>query len=147
MSSPERLLLEPGNPHDFENLEELAAELGAEGLDAQVVRRDETGYGTTFFEVLRIWLYIVEGVRAANDTHKVTSHVVRWLRDRWQADLERTGKPRPRTFTLYNQFDEPTYSVMIDLPDSEPAEQEINEDARVFVRPQAPDREDHGKDR
>lgn len=121
-----RVLLEAGNPHDFENgaLEALADNLNATGgFVAIPIRRDETGYGVTFYEVLRVWIEVTGGIEATRQTVTLATAAISWLRDRWRADQELTGKARPRVFTLYDEHDQVVREVKIDLPDGEPVDE------------------------
>lgn len=132
MSDRPRLLLDPANPHDFDpgELEQIAAGLEAEvpDVEAVAVRRPEDGYGGPFMEVLHVWEEGAVAVDAVTTTAAGAKWLIGALQARWRKDRDEhpsPEKPRPRVFNLYNENEELIRSVLIDLPDGEPAESEV----------------------
>jgi hypothetical protein len=93
------ILLEPGNPFDFDraDLEELAASLSQlTDTPARVAIRDERGYGVTAMEVLHVWLPDADAlVNAA----MLLSHLTNWAKDRQHR--ERRDHPDEPVRTRY----------------------------------------------
>jgi hypothetical protein len=119
-----RLILEPGNPHDFEahELEELAAELHAQtrkGVD--VALRAERGYGGPLHEVLHVWIpwKALEGAAAA----QVVNLLVSWLKKRWKKDdAQHPGQARPRSLLVWTTNGRCSSVIVVDYgEDGEPA--------------------------
>lgn len=136
---PVKLFLEPGNPHDLsrEELEALATGLRGEheDFDVEVFTGDERGYGTTFGEVLRIYLELGEVAGATAAISAPFVFAVRWTRARWHKDMdEHPGQnPRPRYVSLLGPDGRELKTVRIDLPDGEP--EDMEPDAQLLPSP------------
>jgi hypothetical protein len=138
MNERPTLLLDPANPYDWEpgELEQFVRDLETEtpGITAVPIRRPEEGYGGPFIEVLHVWQEYSSAVGGAATTAAATRYIIRALQKRWRQDREEhpaPEKPRPRTFSLYNENDELIRSVRIDLPDGEPVEEDIESEERA----------------
>jgi hypothetical protein len=79
-------------------------------------------------EVLHVWQEYNSAVEEVAPGAAGIAWLIKMLRGRWQRDRDEhpaPEKPRPRVFNLYNENDELIQSVIIDLPDGEPVEQEV----------------------
>jgi hypothetical protein len=118
-----RIFLEPGNPHDFTDgaLEELRDSIAHDSpeIDATVSLREEHGYGTTFGEVLRIYVEATEITSGTLGTFGPFVLAIRWAQRRWRKDREDHQRPRPRFVSLYGPDGTILKSVKIDLPSGE----------------------------
>lgn len=125
-----KLILEPGNPHDFEDLEAFAESLRTADpeLEVAVVRRSERGYGVTLLEVLNVWWDVVEAISNIGGAYAVFDLVVDYAKARWRKDREEHGdRARPRSVTLYGPDGRPIKSVRIQGPDGEPITEALPE--------------------
>jgi len=131
--------IEPANPFDLQDdeLAPLLVELGQQDVRVSVVRRPETGYGVTWWEVINVWVDISEvlgGTVAALDLLRI---IVEWTRRRWQRDKDDRpdAVPRPRSVILYGPDGRAIKSVLIDEPHGEPEEQTIGKAVEPYPRP------------
>jgi hypothetical protein len=126
------IVLEPGNPHDFSQVElsELANQLtDLHGFPTRVGIREERGYGVTFHEVMHVWVDVVEATAGTGATAVLLKSIVDWARRRWKKDKadHPNSHPRPRSVILYDAKGHPIKIVRIDVPDGEPVEEEPNQ--------------------
>lgn len=138
MTKRPTLLLDPANPHDFDpgELEQLALDLevDAPGLTAVAVRRPEEGYGGPLMEILHVWQEYSGDIGAIATTAAGTRWLIKQLQSRWLRDRDEhpePERPRARVFNLYDDNDKLVRSVVIDLPDGEPVDQDVPPDGRA----------------
>jgi hypothetical protein len=131
------VMLEPGNPRDFQEaeLDQLARELQDEyEIEVEIAARPERGYGVTLHEVIHLWVDIAEIAGGMATGLALLRTVGKWARERWQRDRDEHpgSKPRPRTVTLYDAKGRPLKRIRIDLPVGEALEEEpSNEEPRT----------------
>ncbi|MER8116464.1 hypothetical protein [Streptomyces sp. NPDC094031] len=114
------------NPYDFDSaeLEEVAQIIraAASELDVQVMERSERGYGVNAGETLDLLLNttITSAISIAMPA------LVAWARARWKHEREEHPElpPRQRSVRIiYGPTGEVLRSVVVDLPDGEPSEE------------------------
>ncbi len=123
--------IQPGNPNDFteEELGDLLKSVDdLNGAKVRLGKRDERGYGVTFYEVIQV----VADIRAAGGDvvlGALLHCIVTWLKRRWQCDRdEHSGAPpRPRSIVLLDSKGNKIRTINIDEPDGEPQEEQCEE--------------------
>src|SRR4051794_36612009 len=113
-----RILLEPGNPHDFssDELDEIVAAMEAEDpeVEVQIALRNERGYGVTLAEVVHVF---VENKDVILPTAGALAGLVKWLAKRWK-----DGNRRPKSVLIYGPRGEPLKAVRVDASSGEVSE-------------------------
>jgi hypothetical protein len=127
------IILEPGNPYDFQRseLEQLSDIVTREtGVPARPAMREEEGYGVSLHEVLYVWI-LSEPFRVELEK-KLLDLVIDWARDRWRKEKEEhpDAEPRPRSVTILGPDGEPLKALVVRDDSSEP-EEDRTEEARV----------------
>jgi hypothetical protein len=132
-----QVILEPGNPHDFDQkeLDELSKRLQEEhDVDVRTAFRPERGYGVTFHEVINVFVNVSEAASSIAGGVAVLKTVVTWAQNRWRKDRDNDprSKPRPRVVMLYDGTGKLLKRVTVDSPSGEPTEEEpLNESGRI----------------
>jgi hypothetical protein len=115
-----RIILEPGNPFDFDGeLEELAEELRSKtGKTTVVARRPEHGYGVSLHEVLHIW--VVWNNLGGPAATALLLAVTGWAVRRWKQDqAKHPDRPRPRSVIIWGSNGRPLKSITVDKQDGD----------------------------
>jgi hypothetical protein len=112
------VVIEPGNPLDFEQeeLEQLATWIKKEhGVEIRTASRPERGYGVTFHEVIHIFVDVGGAAGGIAGGLAVLSTAVKWAQNRWRRDRDQHpgSKPRPRTITLYDSQGRPLKRLFV----------------------------------
>jgi hypothetical protein len=135
-----QVIIDPGNPFDFEEAEiaELIQELQEADPDAEFVAhfREEPEFGGGLIEVLHVWTSVEDFVNQNWETIGVVATVVNWLRKRWQRDkAANPERPRPRSALIYDQEQRRVFSINIDLPAGEPLAEPVDNARHGHRRP------------
>jgi hypothetical protein len=133
MSNAGEIIIEPGNPFEFDpsDLEDLRRDLEEDSnVSARTAFREEDGYGVSMHEV--IWVWVPHGVSIAN-TLRI---LIAWGRGRWkrERDDQPEATPRPRSIIILGPDGRPLKSVVIRSDTDEPEDTTGTEDPTDFPR-------------
>lgn len=137
-----KVMLEPGNPFDFDDdeLDELADQIRRlePGDIVNVAKRPEHGYGVTLIEVLNLYLEISGAAGTVWGTIKAVRKSVEWLQQRWRKDSKDNPdeRPRPRSLLVYDENGKLIGSVRIDEPNGEAVEDDSDNEPGFREPPQ-----------
>lgn len=122
------ILLEPGNPSDFDDkeLQVLVDQLQtpAGTVTVRIHRRPERGYGVSLFEVLHVYLEVAGAAGTVWSSGEIVHKVISFMKSRWQKEKARNPREltRPRSVNFYDEFGRLLARYNIDEPEGDAVE-------------------------